>query len=297
MNSAVLNSDFSERQVEVDVSAYLTWCAHGTPFRLLGVDEQATGADWRVSGVIPIYVQFKRSTGLTPLPASFNWRKNASPIHSIRAFRRARHLPDNPTLYFQLRAQAKTAVDLQHNILLEHHAPPRSFAVYVAPLHLSHAAYTADLFAGARDLVVPWSWRPTEILSAAGADWWLSRFEAQPFLRSHVSIAPHERVRDHHHYYAYSTGGSHVSWHSPEVLDEEPRRLSDFMSARLRSLLAGDGPTPVEVALRHAEALAPRYGYPDLELEGENALDQLLAYGRWLRRTHDIHQFLLSKAE
>jgi hypothetical protein len=122
--------------------------------------------------------------------------------------------------------------------LLSHHRPPSSYAIYVAPLHLDRRVYYDELCAGPRFLSDPWDWQFTELTTSWNLSAWLSRFDRQPFLRNHVSIAPHEAVTDHRHHYAYSEAGDSVTWHSPEVLERGTSRLSDFMSLRTRQLLS-----------------------------------------------------------
>lgn len=296
MTSYIIKGDLTERQIEADVATYLGWCARDMPFRLLDVDEQATGADRLSDVMVPIYLQFKKSTGLAALRAPLLKRRaNESSLQSVRRFRRKHDLADDPTLYFQLRKKAEGAVELQHNVLLTHHQPARSYAVYVAPLYLDRHLYYKELCQGARQLDDPWEWHRTEVWHDWSAHSWLSRFDRQPFLRNHISIAPHERVDHHNHYYAFSTSGDEVSWHSPAVIDGGPFRLSDFMTARTRELLTGDMPLPTPedgLAAAAAASRELRGGAADV-LEGEGAFERLRSYGRWLHTAFGIRQVLL----
>ncbi|TRW25347.1 hypothetical protein FMM05_08570 [Flavobacterium zepuense] len=64
------DSELSEDQIEADVASYLGFI---TPFwskrfQLKSVNEQLTGADKLFNRFVPIYLQFKASQGLKPLP-------------------------------------------------------------------------------------------------------------------------------------------------------------------------------------------------------------------------------------
>lgn len=296
VTSYIINSNLSERQIEADVATYLGWCAQGLPFRLLDVNEQATGADRLCDVTVPVYLQFKKSQGLRPLTSlTLARRANESPLQGIRRFRRRHELADDPTLYFQLRKKADGAHELQHNLLLAHHQPQTSYAVYVAPLYLDRDRYYEELCQGPRLLDHPWDWRPTTIWHGYPATGWLSRFDRQPFLRNHISIAPHERVASHNHYYAFASSGDQVSWHSPSAIDGGPFRLSDFMSARLREIFVGDSPLPDPRAAWGAAAAALQQ--VDMaaadEYEADDAFERLRQHGRWLFKSFAIRQVLL----
>ncbi|MCF1464602.1 hypothetical protein FS827_25295 [Agrobacterium vitis] len=294
--SYLLKSQLSEKQIEADVSFYLGWCSNDMPFRLLDIDEQETGADKLSTVTVPIYIQFKKSQGLQPLPPQqLKRRVVEDKMQSVRRFRRDNMLSDDPTLFFGLRAMAEHASDFQHNILLDHHRPESSHAIYVAPLHLDKERYFVDLLTGKRHLDDPWIWKRAELLSDVGLRAWLSRYAFQPFLRNHISIAPHERVSTHRHFYAFSASGDEVSWHSPSVVPGGPFRLSDFMTSRVRQMIAGTGDLPSpEQALGVCEYVAERYNFdiPGLRSSG-TAFDRLRHYGRWLHKAHDIRQILL----
>jgi hypothetical protein len=291
LSSYKITSDLSEKQIEADVAKYLGWCAEGLPLNLLDVNEQVTGADKRLDWAVPIYLQFKKSTGLRPLGSeNAKPRLNASPLQGVRAFRRAQELSDTPTLFFQLRAQSETARDLQHNILLLHNRPPFMHAVYVAPLELDYRLYSEMLFSFPRYQNDPVFWRHSHIYQRH----WVSWFDTQPFLRNHVSIAPHERVADHNHYFAYSKRGDDISWHSPSILDRYPRRLSDFMSERLNAIFGEKAELPPpESSVKDVREILDSLGEPaDNILSGESAIDRLQSYGKWLLEKHEIRQFV-----
>jgi hypothetical protein len=294
--SYVVEGDLTEKQIEADVAQYLGWCSHGLPFRLHDVNEQLTGADKMSDVTVPIYIQFKKSTGLRAIASHpIKRRLNESSLQAIRRFRAHHELPDDPTLYFELRKLAEGATDFQHNILLAHHCPPSSYAIYVAPLHLNRRAYYDELCAGPRFLDDPWDWQFTELMTGWGFGAWLSRFDRQPFLRNHVSIPPHQQVNDHHHHYAYSTAGDSITWHSGEILERGTSRLSDFLTLRTRQLLSQeyDLPSPEQGLDVARQFLKTVEGPLDVFLDGDGPLDQLHNYGRWLWKEHGIRQILL----
>ncbi len=110
--SYVIEGDLTEDQIEADVAQYPGWRAHDLPFRVHDVNEQLTGADKMCDVVDPIYIQFKKSTGLHSVESlPIKPRSSESALQEIRRFRAGHDLPDNPTLFFELRKQAKE--DLQ----------------------------------------------------------------------------------------------------------------------------------------------------------------------------------------
>src|SRR6187397_1695143 len=112
MSRFKLDSELSEKQIEADVSNYFGWISPNhrkLPYRLLDINEQQTGADKQFDCVIPIYMQFKVSDGLTKISDYKIIRKisGSSSLQRIRKFRYDEDLYDNPTLYFKLREKAK----------------------------------------------------------------------------------------------------------------------------------------------------------------------------------------------
>lgn len=290
-----IDSNLSEKQIEADVAAYLGWCSKSLPFRLLDINEQETGADKLYDVTMPIYIQFKKSLGLRALGMVPRTPGHDGPLQRIRHFRARHRLADNPTLCFQLREKSPSAPDYQHNVLFAHNQPQRSYAIYVAPLILDRDSYYRDLCEAPRYLDSPWSWREANLLNSWGPNPWLSRYDLQPFLRKHVSIAPHQRVDTHKHHYAYSEAGDDVSWHSPTLIEGGPFRLSDFMTQRVRELLLGDEalPSPDDALSVASEALSSLDLSPEDILSGENSFERLRSYGRWLHKTFEIRQILL----
>jgi hypothetical protein len=292
-----IKGNLSEKQIEADVAAYMGWCTppdEGNPFRLLDLNEQLTGADKLLDRGIAIYIQFKKSSGLKSVSlVKSSKRSRRSPLEDIREFRASHELDSDPTLFFQLRAKAKTALDLQHNILFGYERPPWSRAIYVAPLLLDKDAYHHALFESInRFMLYPFYYRFREAIKQRH---WVSLFGAIPFLRQHISIAPHERVADHNHFYAYSEAGVDISWHSPDVISRDPSRLSDFTVKLFRDALENpDSMLSLEVLAKQTAEIGAAHGFPEAAFTGNEApLQFLQRHSRWLRETHGIRQLVL----
>ena len=296
MSKYEIKSNLSEKQIEAYVAGYFGWCSEDMPFTLLDTDELNTGADKeyhpQYGGVI--YIQFKKSDGLEPISkVPLSGRKNMSKKEKIRKFRDENKLDDDPTLYFRLRNKAKTAIDFQHNILKKHHCPPNSYAIYVAPLVLDKTAYYQSLFNSCFDryLSDPFYWRLNDKDS-------FQLIRHIPFLKNHVSIVPHEKVYDSDHYYAYSQAGTDISWHSPSILEHEPRRLSDFIYNVFEDKKREEGYTIQKIANNIIEIIkkyqfeSPFREFPFREYEGEPFL-LIKKYGEWLKVNYNIKQFLI----
>ncbi|SDG23718.1 hypothetical protein [Chitinophaga filiformis] len=229
--SFTIPSQLSENQIEADVASYLG-CI--TPFwsdryRLISVDEQATGADKLFDRFFPIYLQFKVSQGLNP-DARILPRFLRQSLSGIISFRQQNLLAGNPILYFPLRKKAATAQDFQHNILCRLHNPPHQFGLYVAPLTLSLSEYEAALN-------VKWfrRWWPEDPFMLKEIEIYdpaVSRnlkIGYNPFLRHHISIPPHTTVNTEKHHYSFSQSGGDVAWHGGEVLNEDFRLSSQWL--------------------------------------------------------------------
>lgn len=294
----LIKGNLSEKQIEADVAMYMGWCTppeKDNPFRLLDLNEQLTGADKRFDHGVSIYIQFKKSSGLKSIsqvkPSN---RSNRSPLEDIREFRARHELDSDPALFFQLRAKAKMAHDLQHNILLSYECAPWSRAIYVAPLLLNKDEYSRALFESTnRFMLHPFYYLVRVPIQQRH---WVSHLGAIPFLREHISIVPHERVADHNHYYAFSGTGVDVSWHSPEVISRDPTRLSDFIDRLFRDVLETPDPMrPLEVLAKQTSEIGSKHGFPNATVTtgNEEPLQLLQRHSRWLRETHGIRQLLL----
>lgn len=282
-----LKSEISENQIDKDISSYITWCTPTNttpPYLLLDINESITGADALFDVGACIYLQYKKADGLTKWDFP-KLRKNASKKQSIREFRSKQKLNDTPSLFFQLRRKANGASDLQHNVLLAHHKPPTQHAIYVAPTFLSFSAYRKALFHSA---LVGSVFKYCRVQIHGNLS-----FLKVPFLNAHVSIPPHIRVNHHDHYYAFSTSGDDISWHSGEVIEQRFSRLSDYLSNFFsETLFSENGRLPLD---RLAEQI-PLDFYPQeiFPWSGDaSPLEKLSAHGRWLRKKYSIQQFIL----
>lgn len=291
----LIRGSLSEPQIESDLAAYFNWCTPidlNSPFRLIAVNEQLTGADKRFDSGCAIYMQFKKSTGLHPswaMPISRS--KTRSRMEDIREFRALNGLEENPSLFFQLRKKAEKAFHLQHNVLLAHEVKGRSRAFYVAPLELDKSKYykvlLSDEFRFSGEPI--WFRRNLAIRERT-----LVRYlNFSPYLREHVAITPHERVQDHEHFYSYSQTGTDICWHSPQIVGAGPSRLSDVMSSIVNGVITGRGESITGVAqlLDATLEISERIG---LEVpRAKTSWERMAAYGQELAANYNIRQFLL----
>ena len=297
MTKYQIKSNLSEKQIEADVASYFGWCSESTPFRLLDTDELKTGADKEYKSIYGglIYIQFKKSEGLRAVSEiQLSNRKNRSKLEDIREFRYDNGLDDNPTLYFKLRDKAKTASDFQHNILKNHHAPPNAYAIYVAPLILDKNEYYNALFNSChlydRYLLDPFNWRMID-------NYGIQVIQHIPFLKNHVSIIPHEIVINSNHYYAYSQTGTDISWHSPSILEYEPRRLSDFIYKLFSDKQNEEMSSIANIAMNIINMLEGTKSEFNFKNYKENPILLIKEYGEWLKTNYSIKQFMIIKNE
>lgn len=297
MTKYQIKSTLSEKQIEADVASYFGWCSESTPFRLLDTDELKTGADKEYKSICGglIYIQFKKSEGLRAVSEiQLSNRINRSKLEDIRKFRYDNRLDDNPTLYFKLRDKAKTASDFQHNILKNHHAPPNAYAIYVAPLILDKNEYYNALFNSChlydRYLLDPFNWRMID-------NYGIQVIQHIPFLKNHVSIIPHEIVTNSNHYYAYSQTGTDISWHSPSILEYEPRRLSDFIYKLFSDKQNEEMSSIANIAMNIIDILEGTKSEFNFKNYKENPILLIKKYGEWLKTNYSIKQFMIIKNE
>jgi hypothetical protein len=254
-----IRPSLTEKQIEADVATYLGWISPSGRklFVLRDLCETTTGADKSIDVGTLIHIQFKRSLGLKSKSiVPISRAKNRSHLESIRQYRATEELEENPTLFFRL--HRKTGDEYQHNTLMKYERPPWSRAIYVAPLFLDLNSYEAALFSEPRYLLDPFRY---QMISRIHHAKWTSFFAQTPFLRGHVSITPHEHVTTHHHYYAYSTTGTEISWHSdPKKLPNRDYRFSSFLNRVLNE------------SLRNPEATRP---LSELTSFAADSMDQL----------------------
>ena len=282
-----IKSNFSEKQIEADVSGFFGWISKGSPFRLIDIDEQLTGADKKFydSG-FAFFMQFKVSNGLKSIdkiPSSK--RKNRSALEDIREFRKEHALQDDPSLFFGLRKMAKTANDFQHNILLKYSNRHNSHAFYVAPLHLDKEAYYNCLFDSVnRFSLRPYFYRCYRLIHPN----WTSHVGHVPFLKEHISIIPHERVTTHKHCYSFSPTGHDIGWHSPELVSDRPSRLSDVMSKEIASCIDDYRFISLDELPKILEI-----DTDDIEIDDEDPIERIQRWGKRLYLNNGISIYLL----
>ena len=294
-----LRSQISENQIEADIASYLGYI---TPiwarrYRLLSVDEQTTGADKLFHRFLLIYMQFKVSQGLQPPKPIFTGLAESSLAKIIR-FRRQNDLSGDPILYFQLRRQAKTANNLQHNILFGLNRPPEQISLYVAPLTLNigdyeHALnsdwfmrfYPFDPFFH-RELQIHDSETRRNVLLGGS-----------PFLRNHISIPPHKRADTYNHHYSYSQSGGDVAWHGGELLSGDFRlstQLSIIMNYLYNNRQAG---MQVEQFADFITAISREYNLSDLVGVNDNSRYLISRFARVLRENYGIRLLILAQTD
>ncbi len=286
MGEYKIKSEINEVQVGWDIQSFLSLCGKGSKrWRLLASDEPRTGADaaLKYNRGVPIYLQFKKSLGLKPA-TRISTRRNKAKEEFAREFRKERGLFDNPSLYFRLRKQAKTAVDLQHNILFDHHKPPESYAYYVAPLFLKLSEYEKAIQESANQHIFPFEWERLSLLDSPAGIHYLTSYV--PFLRRHLCIPPHKKVNDHNHMYSYAPSGGDVAFHSGEHV-EEAVSLATTFSRIFRYHLARLEAMPV------LEAVIQNLPLLEEERGKSSPIEQLMAYGDRIYNEHSIQMYLL----
>lgn len=286
MSKYQIKTDLSEKQIEADVAQFFGWISKGVPFRLLDVDERITGADKQFyDRGFAFFLQYKVSKGLEPISrVPVSNRKNQSRLEDVRLFRDQSNLADDPTLYFQLHRLAKNATDYQHNILMNHANTGWSQAFYVAPLHLDKLVYYNTLMNSVnRYQYQPVTYRNSNIYQHR----WVSYIGHVPFLKEHVSIIPHERVNTHKHIYAYSSTGTDISWHSPELLSEGPSRLSDVLVRTIRECFAKDSFLSLEELDSKIEV------EQKISDSNDHPVERIMGKARALSEDHNIRLTLL----
>ncbi len=291
----LIPSHFSEKQIEADVASFFGMCDAGHqewPFRLLDIDEQIYGADKKFDNAIPIFMQFKKSTGLrSPQTHPVSKRKSRSRLEDIREWREAQGFDEIRSLCFKIHDKAKTAIDYQHNVLRSYENPPTTRGIYVAPLTLDGKEYYEQLTESARGLMWPFYHRFGFEVNHKKA---LVYFYEVPFLRAHISIPPHESVTDANHYYSFSETATNVVWHSPLLIEEGPSRLSDYLRGVLRGVLTGDDyKISLDDTAKRVASIAEQYGFGDQSGAHEGPMELLQSHGRWINKTYGIKQFLL----
>lgn len=292
----------SEKQIEADVSNYFGFLSSSFrefgKYRLLDIDEQITGADkkfnWQGTAY---YLQFKKPCALKPCTESelaSRLRSNADKKQRIRRFRSTEGLEDFPySVCFSLHGQAKTASDLQHNILRSYEKPPNSRATYVCPLVTDPEEYSRLLGAFPHP-EFPFDYLPFQWIRDGLHVAHVARHV--PLLRGHAAIVPHVEVDSADHYYSFSRNATDIAFHSPKLVAEGPLRLSDFVAAEALRHQTHEG-LPLTRLVEHLREASHELTelFDGTETAPREPLDWLQWHGRLLRRYGGIRQFVLLK--
>lgn len=118
-----------------------------------------------------------------------------------------------------------------------------------------------------------------------------------PFLKNHISIIPHEIVTNSNHYYAYSQTGTDISWHSPSILEYEPRRLSDFIYKLFSDKQNEEMSSIANIAMNIISMLEGTKSEFNFKNYKENPILLIKKYGEWLKTNYSIKQFMIIKNE
>lgn len=286
-----LVSELSESQIESDVSNYLGYI---TPFwskryRLKAVSEQQTGADKLFDRFVPIYLQFKVSEGLSPLSKSFSLLSPNRGLQKIRTFRKENNINSDPILYFKLRRKAKGASDFQHNILRKLHNPPIQYAFYVAPLTLSSKEYNDLLDVNIFQRLFNFHPFHYNDLSISSGDF-KHELGLIPYLRSHVSVPPHEDVTSSDHYYSFTKGGTNIAWHSGTIIPDD-YRLSTQLGNIFEQAYNERYMVSQNQYLDMIDSISQEYLFEDFDRQDSQS--RILRFARYLKYEYNISLFFL----
>lgn len=305
-----LDSDYTEDVVGFAIESFLSLISFPfyrfsiEPFsrtkeRFLGADGRLLG---RISGFKPFYMQFKR-------PSAYPDHSTSRIVRDRKAIT-PKALNTSPrTLYFGLREKQNGQSDYQHNVLFNLRARliRRGIgdATYVCPLFLERSAYRFWMhMAGIRRwsrflLLDPWDLE--DVFVDIGGKRIL--FDRIPILAEHVSIPPHDLVKDAKHSYSFTEQGREVCFHSPLSLPEVAVSLSSFLMSVSEGFLSNESVILFEDAQRALQTLlTAEVGEEALPMsnrifENQDGIGGWLSWGDFLRREYEIEQFALMRWE
>lgn len=305
-----LDSDYTEDVVGFAIESFLSLISF--PYYRFSIEpfshakERFLGADGRVLSRIrefkPFYMQFKR-------PSAYPDYSTSRIIRDRKAIN-PKSLNTSPrTLYFPLRDKQVGHTDYQHNVLFKLRARLiRSHlgdATYVCPLFLERSAYRFFMhMAGIRRWGRFWSnhpWDLEDVFVDAGGKRIL--FDRIPILAEHVSIPPHDLVKDAHHFYSFTERGREVCFHSPLSLPEGAVSLSSFLKSIAEGFLSNDTVIRTEDAQRVLQTLLTSevdeevLPSPDRIFENQEGITGWLTWGDFLQREFGIEQYALIRWE
>ncbi|MAZ32304.1 MAG: hypothetical protein CMO06_04040 [Thalassospira sp.] len=301
-NSLRLDADFTEDTVGFAIEAFLAVLSFPRhrftvePFsrskeRWLGADARLLGH--RIRGFRPFYMQFKRPSAYPDLSGA-----------KVITDRKKLGLSVAPrSLFFPLRNKTVNQKCYQHNVLfkLQRRLSKHNLgnAAYVCPLFLDRSAYRLHLHLEA---LARWPrfwrtrpWDLEDVLMDAGGR--TIKFDRIPVLAEHISIPPHDEVKNAKHNYSFDEAGKYLCFHSPKALPDGSSSLAEFLKKIAYDFLGENGKIAPDNAYQALRKLT------DLGEEEESILPEIppfspddpigswLSWGELLRQQYDIEQY------
>lgn len=126
-------------------------------------------------------------------------------------------------------------------------------------------------------------------------------FERVPVLAEHISIPPHDVVKDAKHSYSFSERGTDLCFHSPTSLPEGAGTLATFLAAVASDFLRDEHNVRLDTANAELEELT---GAGDSEgrildeipeFSPGDPIGNWFVWGEALRAEHEIEQYAFVK--
>lgn len=298
-----LDAEFTEETIATVIQLLLTLMSFPrqrfTVESFSGADERRLGADARlegskIRGFRPFYMQFKRPSAYPDNSRSkiVKQRKQRGMIVSPRS------------LFFELRNKQPHHHNCQHNILRRLHVRLRKYnlgdAAYVCPLFLDRSAYTYHVHLAGIKMWNPfWRFRPWHLgplqINQIGDK--TIDFQQIPIFAEHISIPPHDYVKNTNHRYSFDESGKNLCFHSPATLPDEAITLGMYLNTIKRAFLSDEGKVTPNTAYQSLLDLSNTENSKEPALVEKTALDPEDPIGSWLflgdflRREHNIEQF------
>ena len=299
-----IDPDYTEELVGFVIESFLTSLSF--PRRRFTLEpfskheERSTGADARLTSRVkafqPFYMQFKRPFAYPDFsnPKIIKDRKKLKLTTMPRA------------LYFQLRDKRPTHADYQHNILFNLRERLKienlGDAAYICPLFMKRDAYRLNIYLAGLSrwprfwIRTPWDYEE-RLLHSESSDPIDFRI---PIFAEHIAIPPHATVSSAKHSYSFTESGSELCFHSPLNLPERSDTLVSFLKGVQRKFLEGEANVTMETANQVLNKIIGEGDDENLRDVGEftgdgNPILNWLAWGDFLRRTYDIHQYAFVK--
>ncbi|MBP2018277.1 hypothetical protein J2Z79_001678 [Symbiobacterium terraclitae] len=299
-----LEADFTEDTVALVIDSYLAVASF--PHCGLTVElfsrrwERRLGADARITGFMPFYMQFKR-------PSAYPGDSRAKVVLDRKRLNPP--LTTMPqTFFFELRNKRTGQADYQHNILYRLRQRLVRWglgdAAYVCPLFLEREAYRFHMYLCALRLwtrfgtLVPVSLGGVVIMDGGTAS-----FSNIPILSEHVSIPPHKPVTTADHCYSFLPTGNEICFHSPEQVTQEPMKLDRWLDDLLsntagqqRLILREEAKSTLRQLLEPTQD-DDALPYPQDLLANRDDIESWLAWGDYLWSEYEIQQYAFVRWE